>query len=71
MNGQILYEEVTSGKKNYNKQYCSCWTNSKNSDHLLQCLKRKQHYSGLFQTIDRRGKEIDPILHNALWDGLR
>lgn len=54
----------------HDKRRCSCWTNCKTDDHLLQCPKQKQHRSEIFQTIDRLGNQIDPILHNILRDRL-
>ena len=54
----------------YNERCCSCWTDCKTDDHLLQCPKRAQYRNEIYQVIKQLGKEMNPVLQDILLDGV-
>ena len=66
----LVGKRMHARESKHNERCCSCWAESETDGHLLQCHKRAQYRNEIYQAIKRLGKEMDPVLHDILLDGI-
>lgn len=49
----------------------TCMCNHKDTDHSIRCPKRNRHRATIIKAIDRMEKELDPVLHLLMKEGLK
>ena len=62
---------IHAQESRHNERCYSCWKESETDDHLLQCLKQARYRNEIYQAIKRLKKEMDPVLHDILLDGIK